>query len=403
MIRALIAALALLGVQTSAQAAERAQMFQAAPTSGCGTALQGTGKPAALTAPLNEVQRTGLLGGVFLAMSGSGAGWTEGDVEAALACPVARFVAGERVWTIHSGAGTAPLRIVTAQGAETSYVFLRGPNLADAATWHASRGASPVTTTGPAYYLAGLSDGVAYIARIYDAPPTMEALADDITDAEIGDAIPLAAYSLAGGVVSLILEADSGPRAEIFRPADLNGEQMATMFLPDGRLVSQGDEGDFVFKGSGFRCPPAFGAFERQSLSVLNADEERLNLGCNLATETAGLSVFVMRAPDTSGDKRYWNDEISRSQQATGVTRKISLPPMGPKRAIQAGSNWLDKDGRMQVVLFARRGDYVVEVRQTYELADSEPASKALMALADELDRMGAGDVEASRSPREQR
>jgi hypothetical protein len=388
-------------------AAQAADMFQTLPAQACGTPLAAGGAPIRTTEPLDEPTRAGVLAGVFLSRHDpTGGGWSEADLKSAQACPVARFASKERVWTIHSGAGTAPVRLILATGAPTSYALVRGPSLSDAAAWHANRAGLPRASASPAYYLFALSDEIDVVAQIYDGPPAMERLAGDIVRFEDSDEMtPLAGYSEAGGAVSLFRRAAAGPQAEIFRPADLNGERAVTLYLPDGRLLTQADDGGFVFRGSGFTCAPEYGAFTRTSVSVLNGRDEALDLACHLASDTGGLTVFVTRAPDASGDKRYWNDQIAQAEKDLGVGRKLPLPPMGPNRAVQAGRNWVDKDGMVQLLLFLRRGEYLYEVRQSHPPADVDAASQALAALGKDLDRTTAepGAAESWRRSREQR
>lgn len=380
----LMAALACLATPVAVMAADNARMFQALPPVACGTALPGGGKAIALKEPLDAAARAGVMAGLFLTLHDpTGRGLPDADVKAALSCPIAKFTAVDRVWTIHSGAGGAPLRLVSSPESEELYLLMKGPALTDAAAWSRSRQGLPTATAPPAYYLIGFSNSVQFLVRLYDGAPTMQTVASDIGALLEGEATPIATYQQAGGTVNLILETRAGPRAEFFRPGELGDG--ATLYFADGRLVTDGPDGALVFRGSGFACRPEYGAFERGGVYVFDGAEEKLDLGCALETEKGFTNVYVTYQPDASRDKADWAETIRALEKEAGVARKLTNPPTGADAPIQAGRTWIDKEDNVQLILFMRRGPYVYGVRQAHPLDEVDPASETLMALIEQI------------------
>lgn len=395
----LMAALACLATPLAAGAADAPRMFQDLPPVTCGTPLSGRGKPVAIREPLDEAARAGLMAGLFLTLHDpTGEGPPDADLKAALACPVAKFAADDRVWTIHSGAGGAPLRLITSPDQEDLFMLVKGPALSDAAAWNGRRQGLPAAAAPPAYYLVLLSGQLHFLVRLYDAPPTMQMVADDVIALVDGDARPMASYEAAGGTVNLVLETSTGPQAEFFRPGVLGDG--ATLFYADGRLATDGPDGALVFRGSGFACRREYGAFQRERIYVFDASDEKLDLACVLEAETGFTHVYVSHRPDASRDRAAWAETIRALEKETGVSRKLANPPTGADGPIQGGRTWIDKDDKVQLILFMRRGPYVYEVRQEHPLDEYDPASETLMALIRQIGVPAPASGEAWRRKR---
>jgi hypothetical protein len=382
--RALAAALTLMFAIPSSAEAESGRMFQALPARACGTPLAETGKAIPLKEPLSEVQRNGLMAGLFLTLHDpTGQGWSEADIKAASACPMARFAADDVIWTIQSGAGNAPVRLITSSGREEAYFLVRGPALADAAAWSTTRRGVPGASTPPAYYLlADAGNSVYSLIQIYDGPPPMTLVADDIAAISEPGRLAIATYGESGSAVTLLRRVAQGSQAELFRPADL-GETGATIYLPDGRFVSQSG-GDFVFRGSGFACRPAYGKFERTTLLILNTSDETLELGCGLETEESWTMVYATRMP-AARDKAYMAERIKSEEEAVGVARKYGNLPTGRGSPLQGGRVWVDSNGAVQMIVFIRRGEYLFEIRQTATPADADSGGDTVVELMNQI------------------
>lgn len=387
----LIASLALAGSATAAAAAPD-RMFQALPPAACAAALAETGRPLKISEPLDETARGGLLAGTYLALYEPGVGGALAkSVEAATPCPIARFAADDVVWTISAGGADAPLRWVKAPGRNEVFALVKGVGLADAAAWNRGRVGLPGASGPAAYYLVGLVNGQNYVVQIYDAPPSAKVLADDIAPLVEGESAPLTVHDPTGDAVTLFRDTASGSQADLFRPDELGPGRAATFFLPDGRLFTlKGD--DYVMRGSGFACRPAYGAFKRDRLAVQDVSDANLDLACQLLTDNSVTTVWVTHLPDASDDKARFERQIRAAEAETGVAKKLANPPTGRNATFAAGRNWLDKDGAVQVDFFIRRGEYVYEIRQSHTREELDAASDALIALAVEITRPPTGD-----------
>jgi len=390
-----VAALACLATPISVAAADSPRMFQALPPPSCGTPLAATGKPLTFKAPLDEAGRAGLMAGLFLTLHDpTGQGWSEADLKAAGGCPVARFAADDVVWTLFSGAGNAPVRVANATGRGDAYFLVRGPSPIDAAAWSRTRRGLPGATAPPAYYLVSRQgDGPFFLFKVYDGPPAATLLADDIAAAAEAKAEGLAAYGDDGGAVSLLLETAAGPRAELFRPSGVSVSTPATLLAPDGGLVTEARNGDWVFRGSGFACRPAYGPFVRIRVQVLDISDEGLDLACTWSTQDSWTVVDATFMPDKSRDKAYVAERIRQEEEAYGVTRSLSKLRPGRDEPVLAGRWWMDKDGQIQTMYVLRRGDYLFEVRQGLAReSDIDAGSKVALDL---IDQISAADAPA--------
>lgn len=384
----LIATLANLATPFSAAAADDPRMFQALPAAACGTPLAAAGKPLTFKAPLDEAGRAGLMAGLFLTLHDpTGQGWSEADLKTAGRCPVARFAAGDVIWTLFSGAGNAPVRVAIATGREDAFFLVQGPSPIDAAAWSRTRRGLPGATAPPAYYLVSQQgDGPFFLFKVYDGPPAAPLLADDIAAAVEGKAEGLGVYGDEGGAVSLLLDTAAGPRAELFRPAGISVSTPATLFAPDGRLVTEAGNGDWVFRGSGFACRPAYGPFERIRVQVLDISDGGLDLACTWSTEDSWTVVDATFMPDKSKDKAYTAERIRQEEEAFGVTRRFSKMQPARDDPVLAGRWWMDKDGQVQTMYVLRGGDYLFEVRQGLgNQSEIDAGSNVALALIEQI------------------
>lgn len=398
-VRSLVAAaLVCLATAPSAAAADSPRMFQALPPPSCCTPLAATGKPLTFKAPLDEAGRAGLMAGLFLTLHDpTGRGWSAADLKTAGGCPVARFAAADVVWTLFSGAGNAPVRVAIATGRDDAYFLVQGPSPIDAAAWSRTRRGLPGATAPPAYYLVSQQgDEPFFLFKVYDGPPAATLLADDIAAAAEANAEGLAAYGDDGGAVSLLLETAAGPRAELFRPSGVSPSTPATLLAPDGALVTEAGNGDWVFRGSGFACRPAYGPFARIRLQVLDISDEGLDLACTWSTQDSWTVVDATFMPDKSKDKAYIAERIRQEEEAYGVTRSLSKLRPGRDEPVLAGRWWMDKDGQIQTMYVLRRGDYLFEVRQGLAReSDIDAGSKVALDL---IDQISAADAPAPAS-----
>lgn len=390
LIVSLFAAIALTAGAGGAHAAAD-HMFQSLPPAACAAKDAEPGKPIRLPDPLDEAARSGLLAGTYLSLyePGVGGGLAKA-VQAAPACPVARFAADDVVWTVHSDAASG-IRWIKAPSREELFVVVKGPSLADAAAWNRTRTGAPLLSGGPDYYLISVAQGQNFVIQIYDGMPSAKALADDLAPLLEGETAPLSAHDPSGDAVTLFREVRGGAQADLFRPDELTGEQAAVIYLPDGRLFTQRGE-DYVMRGSGFACRREYTGFKRDRLAISDPGEAGLELGCVLATDTGSTYVWVTRLPNSRGDKQLFEQHIRQAEQETGVAKKLSNPPSGGNNPISAGRNWIDKDGRVQVDFFLRQGEYAYEIRQSHTVDELEPASKTLMALIEQITAPPTGD-----------
>lgn len=401
-VAALVAGLAMASA-AQARPASSERMFQQLAPAPCAKPLAETGKALAFGDSLTAAQREQLMGAIFLTLhSGDGNNqWPEKEVEAAPACAIARFAAADVVWTINGGGSGLPLRWVRAPGRDELFFLVEGPGLADAGAWNTGgRRGLPTVSAKPAYFLVGRMIGLNFIAKIYDGPPAPRQMADDIAALIDLESRPLAIHDAVGDAITLF-RPTTGPQAEIFRPQDILPEDgFAALYLPDEKLFTWNDDGAYVMAGSGFACAKAYGKFERELVGVFNPSPEKLELSCNLKTDTGRTTVFVTRQPDTSRDKANWAYTIKAYQDETGVARKLSDPPTGPRSTLQAGKTWIAKDGFVISIFILRRGDYVYQINQEHSGDELEAGGEAAIAILDQIDLPDAKSADGWRARR---
>ncbi len=403
---ALMTGLVACAAATTATAqAQPERMFQLMPQAGpaCAASLSETGKALVFGETLDAAQREQLMGAIFLTLHSTEGNdqWPQKEVEAASACPIARFAADDLVWTISGGAAGLPLRWARAPGRDEVFFLVQGPALAEAGAWNASgRRGLPAASSKPGYYLVGRMIGVNFIAKLYDGPPSAQVLANDIAAVLELETPPLAVHDAVGDAITLFKPVE-GAQAEIFRPQDVLAEDgFAALYLPDDRFFTRNEDGAFVMSGSGFACAKAYGKFERELVGVFDPSPEKLELSCNLKTETGATTVFVMRQPDTSKDKANWAYSIKAYQDETGVYRKLSDPPTGPRTTLQAGKTWISKDGLVVSVFILRRGEYVYQINQEHPAEEMEAGGEAALAILDQIDLSDAKSADGWRARR---
>jgi hypothetical protein len=361
-----------------------AALAAAAPAAGapaCDAPLGAPGTGIVLPAVLGEGDRLGLSAGVYLALrdrSGAGA-WPDPQVDGARPCPLGSFEADEAVWTISGGAGDTPPRFVTAPDHEEYYFLAAGPNLAAARAWATGSRAEP--TGDRAYYLAAASGAARYVLRIYDGAPSSRQLSDDIVAAMSGRLPFIAAFDPEGDTVTVLAETESGRPGQVFEPARIHSGRTATLLGADGRFFEAVEPGAVAMRGSGLLCAARYGSLVRERLTVLDARDDSLDLACRLEGADSWVSVFSTRHPDPKGDKAWFKASLKDAKK-DGVAGRVAGDRTGEIRDLRAGEAWRDKAGKSQGLWFIRRGDFLIEVRATFEPEATGEVFDALRAFA---------------------
>ena len=165
----------------------------------------------------------------------------------------------------------------------------------------------------------------------------------------------------------------------------------ATLFAPDGALVTEAGNGDWVFRGSGFVCRPAYGPFARIRLQVLDISDQGLDLACTWSTQDSWTVVDATFMPDKSKDRAYIAERIRQEEEAYGVTRRFSKMQPGRDEPVLAGRWWMDKDGQVQTMYVLRGGDYLFEVRQGLaSQAEIDAGNSVALALIEQISTAAA-------------
>ncbi|PZQ59788.1 MAG: hypothetical protein DI570_15410 [Phenylobacterium zucineum] len=322
--------------------------------------------------PLTPADRQALSAGVFLSLSDDAGrtDWPWREMEAAPPCPVSSFRVDGVAWEISGGEGAAPLRWARAQGSDVYYFLAQGPNLAEARAWAATR-RNGAAAGRSATYLVGTDGGLQFVMKIYDGAPDARRLADDLAAAITGKLDPIAAFDPTGDAVTVGPETEDGLTAELFRPALVGAQRHATLLGPDGRFFAPVD-GGVTLRGSELICGDAYGPFIQSRLTVLRTDDEALDLGCSFYSEESWISVFSTHKPDASSDKQTFRDDIRSTQSDTGMKGKAVATRTSAGDALRAGSVWVDKNQMGQGLWFIRRGEYVVEIRATFRVDETD-------------------------------
>lgn len=360
-----------------------ALMLLAAPAAeaACTDPLPGPGVPVSVPDVLPEDERQALSAAVYLALSDDSGrtDWPWPEIEAAPPCPISTFQVDGVTWTVSGGDGAAPRRWARATGVEEYYFLAQGPSLSESAAWLKTRRQG--TAGGrSATFLVGTDGLMQYVVKIYDGAPDPRRLAADLADAISGRVSPVAAFDPTGNAVTVGRKTDSGLTAELFRPALVAPKRPATLLGPDGRFFTP-LPGGVRLRGSDVICADAYGPFVRGRTTVLSPEDETLDLGCSLYSEESWISVFTTRLADDSGDKAMFRTTIRATQADTGVKRRPveSRPTRGG--LMRAGAIWVDRDDMGQGQWFIRRGEYVVEVRATFRLNETDAVYGVLEAV----------------------
>ncbi len=356
---------------------------QSAPPA-CGAKLEGAGTPLKFASPLPEEDRIGLMASVHLALNdstGRGA-WPISEIDIALPCEIASFPVGDDTWVISAGEGYAPPRWARAKGRDDTYYLAAGPSVADARAWSTTPGAPTTGLARPLYYLVGATDGLHFVFKVYHGAPGGKQLADDLVEAITGKTAPVAVYDSRGNAASLFLLTQSRRTSWIYQPERLAGDRLAILYGPDGVFFFPAPGESTILRGSDLQCDPRYGAYELFRLGVLNPEDNALDLACFYSNDENSLSIFSSYLPDASDDRRFFASLLKQSQDEDGVTARLPGFPTGPREILQAGRAWVDKSRLGQGIWLMRRGDYIYEIRITFEVAGTTEALDAVRAFA---------------------
>lgn len=347
----------------------------------CDSPLPGPGAPLAVSAPATAADRQALSAAVFLSLSDDGGrtDWPWREMEGAPPCPVSAFRVDGVAWQVSGGEGAAPLRWARAQGSDVHYWLVRGPTPAEARPWAATR-RNGSATGASATYLVGSDGGLQFVMRIYEGAPDARRFADDVTAAITGKLLPIAAYDPIGNAVSLSLAVPDGVTGELFRTALIGPQRHATLLGPDGHYFTPIENG-VRLRGSDLICGDAYGPFKQTRLVVLAPDDAALDLGCSLYSREGWISIFSTRRPDTSADRANFHEVIRAAQADAGVRGRPVIGRWSKKNAIRASAAWIDKDERGQGIWFIRRGEYVVEIRATFDQDETDAVYDLVAAV----------------------
>lgn len=365
---------------TMSQAA--AQTQSAAPA--CGAKLEGAGTPLEFASPLPEDDRIGLLASVHLALNdstGRGA-WPISEIDIAPPCEIASFPVGDDTWVISAGEGYAPPRWARAKGRDETYYLTTGPSVADARAWSTTPGAPATGLARPLYYLVGAADGLHFVFKVYRGAPGGKQLADDLVEAITEKTAPVAVYDSRGNAASLFLLTRSRRTSWIYQSERLTGDRSAVLYGPDGVFFFPAPGEATILRGSDLQCDARYGKFELFRLGLLNPDDRELDLACFYYHGDNNLSIFSSRLPDASDDRRVFASLIKSTQDEDGVSARLPGFETGAREILQAGRAWVDKSGMGQGIWLMRRGEYVYEIRITFEVSATKAALDAVEAFA---------------------
>ena len=285
------------------------------------------------------------------------------------ACQVANFEAEGVEWRLSARAKPTVDYHVTSSDRTDSFVVIPGVDLEDARGWAASRSPVARLTKPPIYYLIAKAhqEGDLFFLRMYRAAPGSKQVADDIVASLDGRLAPFAAYNTEGQAATVLLPTTSGVQAQIFDVQALAGPASAYLYGPDGTFFQAFVGGSVKLRGSEEVCPAAVGRFELSAMSVLQPRDLGLDLGCRYDFDDSRISMFVSHVPEKRSDGARFARATLDMQEESGVKR--SAPGLRPVRGgvIRSGKAWIDREGVGQGLWFMRRGEYVIEVRATFE------------------------------------
>ena len=134
-------------------------------------------------------------------------------------------------------------------------------------------------------------------------------------------------------------------------------------------------------RGSGLLCAARYGSLVRERLTVLDARDDSLDLACRLEGADSWVSVFSTRHPDRTGDKAWFAASLKDAKKGGGVAGRLEGDRTAEIRDLHAGEAWRDKAGKSQGLWFVRRGDFLIEVRATFEPEAAAEVFDALRAF----------------------
>lgn len=355
----------------------------------CHAPLPGPGVAYRAPATLQDSDVTALATGAYLALRDvSGAGtWPDEQVEAMPPCPLFAFEAGGARWTISGAVGSTPPRVVTAPDREDYFFLAAGPPPSTAEGWPA---APPPAgrPASPAFYLVSADGSARYLLRIYDGAPSDRQLADDLSSLLNTGGDTLAAFDPVGEAVTVTRPTHSGRGARLFDTGRLHSGRQATVLAADGFFFEPAGLQDVTMRGSQQLCAARYGAFLREQLAILDAREAHLDVGCRLQSPQSWISVFSTRRADRRDDRQLVRASLAEARKDGGA-RTLPGDRTGALGELLGGAAWRDDAGMGQGLWFRRRGDYVIEIRATFEtpFADEMFAAVRLLLANEPPDR----------------
>lgn len=363
-------------------AAMAASLLAGPAQAACPPATAEGGTPISIPSRLDETARLGLSAMAYLAVAdpGGGAAWPRSEVATAPSCPVATFQADDQTWTLSTGVAPAPMFWAQAPGGDEFIYIAEAPALVDAQAWARARTPLPPQTAPRVRLLVGESDGIHVVFQVYGDPPGTRRVSDDIVAVQTGRLRPLAAVDPAGHAVTVLRETESGREAELFRPSLLNRDVTAQLYGPDGAFFHVAGAGVIVMRGSGVYCAPSYWGFSRSHITVLDSRADSLDLSCMFRMGDSWVSIFATRQPDAAADKAEFAARI-REMERADEEHRVSVRGSGVDLGYTAGRVWRLADGGLEGLWLRRAGEFVVEVRATFDDSAKDSLLKLLEAF----------------------
>ncbi|WP_397417339.1 hypothetical protein [Phenylobacterium sp.] len=349
----------------------------------CPPATAEGGTPISIPSRLDEAARLGLSAMAYLAVADPAGGdaWPRAEIATAPSCPAATFQGEDQTWNLSTGVAPAPMFWAQAQGDDEIFYIAEAPALVDAQAWSRARTPLPPQTAPRVRLLVGEIDGIHVVYQVYEDVPGTRRLSDDIVAIQTGKLNALAAVDPAGHAVTILRETESGREAELFRPGLINRDVTAQLYGPDGAFFHVAGAGVIAMRGSGVYCAPSYGGFSRSHITVIDSRADSLDLSCLFRMGDSWVSVFATRQPNAAGDKASFTARI-RDMEREDKALKTSVQASGVGRGYGAGRVWDRTDGRQDGLWFRRAGEFVVEVRATFDDSAKDALLKLLEAFA---------------------
>jgi hypothetical protein len=364
-------------------AAMTACLLAGSAQAACPPATADGGTSITIPATLDEATRLGLSAMSYLAVADPAGGdaWPGAEITAAPACPVATFKGEDKTWTLSTGVAPTPMLWAKAPGSDDTFYVAEAPALVDAQAWAKARTPLPPHTAPRVRLLVVEADGIHVVFQVYEGAPGTRRVSDDIVAVQTGKLKPLAAVDPAGHAVTVFRETESGREAELFRPGLLDRDVTAQLYGPDGAFFHVAGAGVVAMRGSGVYCAPAYGGFSRSHITVLDSRADSLDLSCMFRMGDSWISVFATRQPDQAADRSEFPARI-RAVEQEDKDLKVALRAATVGQGYAAGRVWERKAGPMEGIWFRRTGDFVIEIRATFDDAAVDALGGLLVAFA---------------------